>query len=167
MKLRILSVVIFIIMVMVFFSMHKKFTTSKDYFDARCHSWINYEDRSLQSVFNFKGELSFKFNKMKRGEYYISGSMQNATGEFYVSRYVRFDYVYQDDGVYVFKPTSVQKTLHDNISEPMVLRLEKALPLTHSITINMKVLNDEIIFSNAVSPLFICVTESNTSSGQR
>ncbi|MFD2022614.1 FidL-like protein [Pseudocitrobacter faecalis] len=84
--------------------------------------------------------------------------MNDNDGEYSISRLVTFKYQYKGGEEYIFSPVSVEKSVHDDISDKIYDRLKRMLPLTQNVSINMSRNENYLLFSNAVSPLFICVS---------
>jgi hypothetical protein len=129
-----------------------------EYFNMTCRAYMDYRGVTQNGGFDFKGDVSFFFNDDKSGRYYISGSMSDNEGDYYISRLVNFNYQHREKANYVFTPVAVEKSVHDNVSEKIYDRLKRILPLAQKVTINMGLNENYVLFSNAVSPLFICVS---------
>lgn len=127
------------------------------YFSTTCRAFMDYKGIVGAEGFDFKGDVSFFFNENKTGRYYISGNMSDKDGNYVISRLVSFKYQYKDNEEYIFLPVSVEKSLHDNISDKIFDRLKRMLPLTQKVSINVRRSENYLLFSNAVSPVFICV----------
>lgn len=128
-----------------------------EYFNATCRAYMDYRGVTQGDGFDFKGDVSFFFNDDKTGRYYISGSMDDNEGNYSISRLVSFTYQHNGKDAYTFTPVNVEKSVHDNISDKIQGRLQRMLPLTQKISVNIGVNENYILFSNAVSPLFLCV----------
>ncbi|WP_406564798.1 FidL-like protein [Klebsiella oxytoca] len=74
-----------------------------------------------------------------------------------ISRFVTFTYQNNGKKVYTFRRVNVEKSVHDNLSDMTQGKSKRMLPLTQKISFNIGVNKNYIIFSNAVSPLFICI----------
>lgn len=128
-----------------------------DYFNATCRTFMDYRGGVGHEGFNFKGDISFFFNDDRTGRFYISGSMNDTEGTYSISRLISFKYQYKGNEEYIFSPVSVEKSVHDDISDKIYERLKRMLPLTQKVSINVGKSENHLLFSNAVSPLFICV----------
>lgn len=118
---------------------------------------MDYRGITEEDGFDFKGDVSFFFNKDKTGRYYISGVMEDRDGDYSISRLVNFSYQHKSDGEYIITPISLEKSIHDNVPEKIHDKLKRMLPLTEKVSVNIGANDNYTIFSNAVSPFFICV----------
>ncbi|MER1974987.1 FidL-like protein [Pseudocitrobacter faecalis] len=158
MTMRLISILLLAISIAVLAVLMVMRLPGSDYFSATCRAFMDYHGVAGNDGFNFKGDISFFFNDNKTGRYYISGSMNDNDGEYSISRLVTFKYQYKGGEEYIFSPVSVEKSVHDDISDKIYDRLKRMLPLTQNVSINMSRNENYLLFSNAVSPLFICVS---------
>lgn len=128
-----------------------------DYFNATCRAYMDYRGMEQEEGFDFKGDISFFFNDDRTGGYYVSGNMSDSVGSYSISRLVSFTYQHNGKKTYTFTRVNIEKSVHDNISDMIQGRLKRILPLTQKISLNIGVNENYILFSNAVSPLFLCI----------
>ncbi|MFU0443995.1 hypothetical protein ACMZZG_00690 [Pseudocitrobacter faecalis] len=129
-----------------------------EYFNATCRAFMDYRGVVGNDGFDFYGDLSFFFNDNKTGGYYISGTINDNSGSYAISRLVSFNYRYKQKEEYVFSPVSVEKSVHDDVSDKIYERLKRMLPLAQSVSVRVGGNSNYLVFSNAVSPFFICVS---------
>ncbi|HDX4052094.1 TPA: hypothetical protein ROG05_004542 [Enterobacter soli] len=156
-KMRLISIILLAINIAVLATLLILRLPGPEYFKSTCRAYMNYHGIAEDGGFNFTGDVSFVFNKNKTGRYYISGTMDDKGGDYSISRLVNFTYQHKEDSEYILTPVSIDTSIHDNVSDKIHERLKKMLPLTQKLSVNIGANDNYIIFSNAVSPLFICV----------
>ncbi|MEO3992209.1 FidL-like protein [Pseudocitrobacter cyperus] len=157
-NMRLISIVLLAINIIVLTALFVVRLPGPEYFNATCRAYMDYRGVTAGDGFNFKGDISFFFNDNKTGRYYISGTMSDDIGNYSISRLINFTYQHKGKEEYSFTPVSVEKSVHDDVSDKIHDKLKRMLPLTQKVTVNMSVSDNYILFSNAVSPLFICVS---------
>ncbi|KMV93662.1 hypothetical protein HMPREF9688_02557 [Klebsiella oxytoca 10-5244] len=133
------------------------YSPGPDYFNASCRAHMDYRGITQGEGFDFEGDISFFFNNDRTGRYYISGIINDNERSYPISRFVTFTYQNNGKKVYTFRRVNVEKSVHDNLSDMTQGKSKRMLPLTQKISFNIGVNKNYIIFSNAVSPLFICI----------